>query len=242
MPVTLLVLVGAILIAALVTLVGHIWLMVLAFVDNKLIGTGLLAGLTGVLASACLGPLASPLILTGLVVGTVYALKNWDRTRLPFLMYAGGVVVQVACAGLMVAVAPSALADMRSRLPGQGEDVPMAAPSPAADRPLATAPPAPPAATPTFYLPAPLADHTPLARSRPRLPTPLPDDDFHLTVDTAHQRVGWTMSVTLSDGREFQGVLLRVDESSLHFQRFLGRGEMIFPVAKKDVVKLELEQ
>jgi hypothetical protein len=209
-------------------LVGWVMLVVRAFRVSPWWGLGVLLG-------SC----------TAGIVPIIFIARNWRDAKLPAALWLGGFVLAGAGWAVVGAAFPS-------RSPGSWGEPGVeerSTPAPAStQRQIDTAPPAeqpppPPAATPTAYVPDSLLDYTPKPRTRPYLePTPGSDEDFELTVATANQRLGWTMRVVTSDGREFEGTLLAVDDHALTFERRFSTGSMIFPIPRADVAKLELKQ
>ncbi len=171
----------------------------------------------------------------------VFAVKYWDKAKLGILLQLGGTALAT------VAVFAFGLgAVMAGRGGGfEGSDLPMfggaVEPTPAASPATPTPPPAPEPA-PTVYLPEALVDYTPAARPVMPRPTVGPEEEFVLTLQNASQRVGWTMRVTTTDGRTFEGDLRSVDDRSMTFERRLNTGSMTFPIPIADIQKLELVQ
>jgi hypothetical protein len=171
----------------------------------------------------------------------VFAVKHWDKAKLGILLQVAGVAlvtVAVFAFGLDAVMAGRGGGFEGNEMPSFGGAV---EPSPTAPPPTPTAPPTPEPA-PTVYLPEALLDYTPAARPVMPRPTVGPEEDFVLTLQNASQRVGWTMKVTTTDGRYFEGTLLAIDGRSMTFERRLNTGSMIFPIPIADIQKLELAQ
>ena len=171
----------------------------------------------------------------------VFAVKHWDKAKLGILLQIAGlalVAVAVLAFGLDAVMAGRRGGFEGSDLPSFGGAVEPAPPAPPA---TPTLPPTP-EPTPTVYLPEALLDYTPAARPVMPRPTVGPEVDFVLTLQNASQRVGWTMKVTTTDGRQFEGTLLAIDGRAMTFERRLNTGAMIFPIPIADIQELELVQ
>jgi hypothetical protein len=226
MPVMSILLLLIALVASIGALVGYIWLLIHAF------RAGIWWGL-GFLAALCV-PFAFLIII-------VFATKHWSEVKIPFLLYFGGGLVAAAVAmALPHTLAPELEESWGEMIAAEQGDA--ASDYPEAFPPASPTPPPTPAPTPTIYLPEALVDYTPVARPVMRRPTVGPEEKFVLTVTNAHERLGWTMEVTTTDGRHFEGILLAVDERTMTFERRLNTGSMIFPIPIADIHTLELTQ
>jgi len=202
-----------------VAFVGYIMILIAAFRESAMWG---------------LGVLFIPLVVL------IYAIMFWEDAKRGFLLYVGGVggvflVGVLAAMAIPAMVQPSDFEELESWEQAEGGDWDEwddDASETTEVRP--TRIPPTPAPTQTPYISRLLPTSTP---SSERFVAPRPTV-FVLSTQTAGERIGWLMEVVTTDGREFQGTLIGVNDELLQFEQHVGGGSVIFPVRKDEVATL----
>ncbi len=217
-------------------LIGWIWLVTIAFKKSTLWGVG---------------------VLIFFPAAIVFAIKNWEESKTPFLIYCGSCLASFLVMFLALAVIGGAVMnEANAQFNQEGFAVEptlgQADPGAGAQPDFATIPQATDAAPSPDLSPDDSiqfaqgdavfdADRLSPAQF---VPATMPMDETLLTgkvsVNRASDAVGQAMRITGRDGLVYRGFLAEVKRDSLVFERYLNGGTFAFELPKRDVKSLEL--
>ncbi len=212
-------------------LIGWIWLVTIAFKKSTLWGVG---------------------VLFFFPAAIVFAIKNWEDSKTPFLIYCGSCVASFLVMFLALALVGGAVmneANAQFNQEGFAMEPTVeptldpnfaAIPQPATDSP---APDLGPDDTIQFAQGDPVFDADRLSAAQ-FVPAAMPPEDPLFTgkvsVKRASTAVGQAMRITGRDGFVYRGWLSEVKRDSLVFERYINGGTFSFELPKRDVKSLEL--
>ncbi len=208
-------------------MIGWIWLAIIAFRKSTLWGVG---------------------VLIFFPAAIVFAIKNWQESKTPFLIYCGSCVASFLVMFLALALIGGAVMNEASaQFNQEGFTVEptlqpdfAAIPQPSAD---SHAPDPGPEDTVQFAHGDSVFDADHLSTTQ-FVPASMPMDDplfsGKVSVNRASDAVGQAMRITGRDGLVYRGFLAEVKRDSLVFERYINGGTFAFELPKRDVKSLEL--
>lgn len=222
----------------LVSLAGFVWLLVVAFRHS--VGWGLLV------------------LFLSPITALIFAVKNWEESRRPFLLYVGSgaasLAVMFAALAWFAGSAAVAMSDSVAEMDAEAVMASTHAIEPGAEPPGAPdeTNAAPAAATAGGLEPMPLVGTQDGSQAMPpSLATDVSEEEraaLHdllegqeeISITEARQHVGELLRVTERGGLEHVGTLAEVTERSLVLERSIAYGSFSFEIPQRDITTIEI--